>query len=294
MKQENWDDLRIAWQLIQSGTLTRTGKVLRMNHSTVLRHINRLETALDCKLFIRHQRGYQLTDAGILLSKEMPAIEQSINRLINQLEDIEKSDLGKLRITTLTGHSPLLNQAVETFRQEYPKMQIHITATEEAIPVESGSVHISIRVGEEPSEPDVIIKKLIQLKVDYYASTRYIASHGLPQKPEEYNQHLWAIPSGSKQNLYFVKEVMRFLKSSQIIYQSNDFSDLNFAILQGLGIGPMPQYEAKYYPDLKPLNIQFSHDHESVWFVYHRDLKNNSRIKSFYKHLLESLQQHHQ
>lgn len=290
MKQENWDNLRIAWQLAQSGTLTKAGQVLRMNHTTVLRHINQLEAELDCKLFIRHQRGYQLTDAGVLLTKAMPDIEQSVHHLINRLRDSEQSDLGKLRITTLTGHSNLLNKAVETFRQEHPKMQIYVTATEESIPIESGAVHISIRVGNQPTEPDVITKKLMPVKVDYYASSRYIAQHGFPEHIQDYNEHLWALPSGGKQNLYFVKEMMRHLKSDQVIYQSNYFSDINAVVQQGLAIGPMTEFDAKNNPDLTPLNIQFAQEHESVWFVYHRDLKNNSRIKSFYQHLTASLE----
>jgi len=292
MQQENWDDIRIAWQLAQSGTLTKAGKVLKMNHTTVLRRINHLEAALDTKLFIRHQRGYQLTDAGVLLAKEMPAIEESVSRLINHIKDVEQSDLGKLRITTLTGHSQLLNQAVETFREEYPKMQVFITATEDAIAVESGAVHISIRIGKEPKEPDIIIKKLLPLKIDYYASSSYISRYGLPKTPEEYNQHLWAMPSGGKQNLYFIKEIIRYLKSDQVIYQSNHFSDLHAVVERGLAIGPMTQFEADNYTNLTPLNIQFSGEEEMVWFVYHRDLKNNSRIKSFYQHLVTSLEQY--
>ena len=56
MTQPSWDDFRIAYLLAKSGTLTKAGKLLQMNHATVLRHINRLEEALDTKLFIRHQR----------------------------------------------------------------------------------------------------------------------------------------------------------------------------------------------------------------------------------------------
>lgn len=290
MKNDNWDNLRIAWQLAQSGTLTQAGKVLRMNHTTVLRHINQLEDALDTKLFIRHQRGYQLTDAGRLLANEMPAIEQGVNRLIHQLEDMDQSDLGKLRITTLSGHSLLLNQAVKTFCQEYPNMQILINATEETVPVESGAVHLSIRVGrEQPTEPDIIAKKLMPLKMDYYASTSYVENHGLPESHDEYNHHFWAMPSGTKQNLYFVKDVNKYLKADRVVYQSNLFADLYAVIKQGLAIGPITQFEAHEDSDLKPLNIEFSQSDEYLWFIYHRDLKHNSRIKSFYEHLSRSL-----
>ena len=41
-----WDDFRIAYQLSLLGSLSRTGELLGVNHSTVLRSVNRLEEAL--------------------------------------------------------------------------------------------------------------------------------------------------------------------------------------------------------------------------------------------------------
>jgi DNA-binding transcriptional LysR family regulator len=72
MKKIHWDDYRIALQVAQSGSLSKAAKLLQCNHATVLRHVNRLEDALNIKLFIRHQRGYKLTDAGQILVNELP------------------------------------------------------------------------------------------------------------------------------------------------------------------------------------------------------------------------------
>ena len=38
-----WDDLRVAYQVAESGSLSRAGKQLGINHTTVLRAVNRLE-----------------------------------------------------------------------------------------------------------------------------------------------------------------------------------------------------------------------------------------------------------
>ena len=289
MAQVNWEDFRIAEVLVQSGTLTKAGKALGMSHSTVLRHINRLEATLDTKLFIRHQRGYQLTDAGVLLKQAMPELGESFSRLVNQLENSENNHHGSLRITTVTGHSQLLTEAIATFRAEYPEISIHILSTEDTVPVESGSVHISIRIGQQPQDTDVIVKKLMPLNIDYYASQTYIDQHGLPSDPSQYNQHFWAMPSGMKQNIYFINDVMRHLNKSSIVYQSNDFFDVFSVVKRGLAIGPMVAYAAKSDTNLKPLHIDFTEEDESLWFVYHKDLKTNARIQSFYRHLCESL-----
>jgi len=287
--QTSWDDLRIALQVAESGTLTKAGKMLNMNHTTVLRHVNQLEKSLNIKLFIRHQRGYQLTDAGKLMLTNMPDIRLAIDKLVHELTSVEQSEHGKLRITTLSGHSPLLNDAIEAFHQAYPHTKIQIIATEKTIPIESGITHISIRLGAQPKEPDIIVKKIMNLNVGYYASKKYVEKHGVPKGIQDYNQHLWAMPSGIKQGVPFVKQVLTHLRSERIIYQSNLFSDLHAVISQGMAIGPMAEYEAKQFDNLIPLDINIDQEGEVLWFVYHKDLKANGQIQSFYQFLLDSL-----
>ncbi len=288
--QTNWDDFRIALQVAESGTLTRAGKVLNMNHTTVLRHVNQLEKSLNIKLFIRHQRGYQLTDAGKLMLNSVPKIRQSLDKLVHELTSIEQNEHGKLRITTLSGHSPILNNAIEAFHQAYPKTKIQIIATEKTIAIESGITHISIRLGAQPKEPDIIVKKLMNLNVGYYASESYVEQYGLPLSPKDYNQHLWAMPSGLKQGVPFINQVLMHIRSDKIIYQSNLFSDLHAVISKGMAIGPMAEYEAKNHLHLKRLNIDLDQEGEVLWFVYHKDLKANTQITTFYQFLMDSLQ----
>ncbi|KJZ11538.1 hypothetical protein TW85_17105 [Marinomonas sp. S3726] len=287
--QANWDDFRIALQVAESGTLTKAGRMLNMNHTTVLRHINQLEESLNLKLFIRHQRGYQLTDAGRLMLNSVPSIRQDFDKLVHDLTSVEQGEHGKLRITTLSGHSPLLNNAIESFYREFPNTKIQIIATEKTIPVESGITHISIRIGAQPKEPDIIVKKLMHLNVGYYASEDYIARYNLPKSISDYNQHYWAFPSGLKQSVPFIKQVAMHVKEERIIYQSNLFSDLHSVINKGMAIGPMAEYEAKKYQGLKRLPIELDQDGEVLWFVYHKDLKTNIHIQAFYRHLINSL-----
>lgn len=285
----NWDNFRIAFQVALSGTLTKAGSALNMNHTTVLRHINQLEAALNIKLFIRHQRGYQLTDAGKIMLKQMPVIEARFNHLVNDLSSVEQDEHGNLRITTLNGYAPLLNDAVDKFRKLYPKTRIQMLATEKTIPIESGSTHISIRVGPQPSGPDIIVKKILNLNVDYYAADAYIKQYGLPKTAKEYNDHLWAMPTGEKQGIPFIKAVLNHLRNDQIIYQSNLFSDLHSIVAKGMAIGPMAEHEARPYKNLQPLKLKLDQAEEVLWFVYHKDLKNNAKINAFYQYMSESL-----
>lgn len=289
MSNTQWDDYRIAYTVAKSGTLSKAGRALQMNHSTVLRHINRLEEALDVKLFIRHQRGYQLTDAGELMMREFPSLEEKFNHLEDLLASAEKNISGKLRITTVPDYPHILNPALKNFRQEYPRLRIEMISTDEVISLARGEAHVSIRVGPKPSEADLIVKQLAHMGIQYYASDEYIAEHGKPESPEDFNRHLWALPSADKRRIPFVKQILAHIDEGQIIYQSNNFPDLLGVVTEGMAIGPIANYKAADIPSLKAIDFMVDLSGEGLWFVYHKDLKNSARIQALYKFLTQSM-----
>jgi len=289
MSQASWDDFRISYQVAESGTLTKAGKVLNMNHATVLRHVNRLEEVLDTKLFIRHQRGYQLTDAGELVVKELPDIQKSFSRLENLMASAEKNISGNLRITTLSDFSPILNPALKAFRQAYPKLRIQIIATDDIIPLATGAAHVSLRAGAQPNESDLIVKRLNAPEINYYAADSYIKEYGLPRNESEFNQHLWALPSNEKRKIPFIKQVLDHIDEEQIIYQSNHFPDIHSAVIEGMAIGPIGIHHTLKQDHLHKLDIKLDLSIEGLWFVYHKDLKNSARIQALYEFLEKSL-----
>ena len=291
MNNIQWDDYRFAYQVAQSGSLSKAARQLQCNHATVLRHINRLEQDLNVKLFIRHQRGYRLTDAGHIMVKEMPSVYAEFNRLHSLLESVEQDISGVLRITTLAEYSSLLNPALMQFRVAHPKLRIQLLSTEEIISLASGSAHVSIKIGPKPKAPDLIARKIMKIEMAYYAADSYVSQHGLPKNPHEFNQHLWVMPSAEKQHIPQVKQVMQFIDMEQLVYQSNNFFDLQRAIALGMGIGLMSVLDAESYPGLQRLEFKelANLKMDTLWFVYHRDLKNNEKVKTLYQYLLKNL-----
>ena len=289
MKTINWDDFRIAVEVARSGTLTEAGKRLQMNHTTVQRHINQLELALNVKLFIRHQRGYQLTDAGNILLEEVPKIDNKFKSLINQLGNIDENPHGHLRITTLSDYSSILNPAIRKFRDSFPNIRIEIFATEDVIPLDAGTVHVSLRAGSQPSAPDIIVKKIMPLNIAYYASKTYVDRYGLPKSKSEFSDHMWAMPSSDTHHVPFIKKVLQEISPQNIVYQSNNFPDIREAVIDGMAIGSMAEHQTKNVSNLVKVLVELDEREEMLWFIYHRDLKSNKRIKALYQFLTESI-----
>ena len=66
LMQNYWDDLRSFLAIARHGSLQGAARALAVNHSTMFRRLNALESRLGVRLFDRAPRGYTLTPAGEL------------------------------------------------------------------------------------------------------------------------------------------------------------------------------------------------------------------------------------
>lgn len=289
MKDISWDDYKIAYQVALDGSLSQAGKSLRINHATVLRRVNQLEQALELKLFIRHQRGYKLTDAGYVLMDEMPELIANFARVENRLHNVEKEITGELRLTTVSSYTPVLTPLLHAFRDNYPAIRIKLLSSDDIIPLDSGIAHVSLRVGPCPNGVDLIVKKLTKLETSYYAQQSYVEKFGLPENLAQLNEHFWALPTADKYRLPFIHYVVDKIDKDRIVFQSNQFTDVHQAVISGMAIGPVGDHQAALHPSLVKVNLDLPEAEEAMWFVYHKDLKHNSRISCFYDFLKNKL-----
>ncbi len=120
------------------GCLRKAGQSLSINHATVLRRINQLEEKLELTLSLRHQRGYQLTDAGCILLDEFPQLQSSFTQLESRLSNVENQISGELRITTVNSFSAKLTTLLSGFYESFPRIRLKIIVTDKIIALESG------------------------------------------------------------------------------------------------------------------------------------------------------------
>ena len=79
------------------------------------------------------------------------------------------------------------------------------------------------------------------------------------------------------------------IDKDKIIFQSSHFPDVNQAVIEGMGIGPFTVFQANQITNLVKVPIDLPQYQESMWFVYHKDLKHSARIQCFYECLSEHL-----
>jgi DNA-binding transcriptional LysR family regulator len=99
----NWDDLRFFLELSRLKRLSLTGRKLGVDHTTVARRVEQLESSLCCRLFESTADGYVLTEAGRRLLSHAETIESAIGFLREEAlgEGVRVS--GTVRIGTPEG-----------------------------------------------------------------------------------------------------------------------------------------------------------------------------------------------
>ncbi|MEC7548279.1 MAG: LysR family transcriptional regulator [Thalassolituus sp.] len=292
-KNIRWDDLRVAYLVASHGSLSRAGEALGITHSTAQRSVGRLEKALGTRLFIRHQRGYQLTDNGRILAERMRPLAAEMQRLCNTLSTSEQTPSGTLRISTVSDFSPFFAPLLHEFRREYPQIRVQIVATDDVLSLAEGGVHAAVRIGAEPEEPDLVARKLLPVGLSFFASQEYADQFGLPQTMAEINHHQWVMPTGDKTKIPAIRQLIEQVSPEQVAFQSNSFNDIEAAVRAGMGIGPMSvmtlEPPASGKQALIEVNLKLVSEPSQMWLVYHKDMRQSARVRALQEFMLRRI-----
>ena len=115
----DWNDLRHFLAVAREGSTLAAAKVLRVNQSTVHRHVSALERDLECKLVERHPTGYRLTDLGKELRAYAERMDESAAALERHVASSAKGMTGCIRVTcsTAVGHRLMKSGLVDRFTE---------------------------------------------------------------------------------------------------------------------------------------------------------------------------------
>ena len=176
----DWDKLRIFHAVADAGSLTHAGDTLHLSQSAVSRQIRALEESLDTTLFRRHARGLLLTEQGELLFDATRTMTKRLEATAARIRDSEDEVFGELRVTTTTGFGTLwLAPRLPRLFERYPNLKIDLMLEERILDLSMREADVAIRL-KEPSQADLIRRRLMEVHIRLYASRSYVEKHGLP------------------------------------------------------------------------------------------------------------------
>ncbi|MEM7619177.1 MAG: LysR family transcriptional regulator [Pseudomonadota bacterium] len=289
----DWDKLRIFHAAAEAGSFTHAGDALDMSQSAVSRQVSSLEKELNIILFHRHARGLILTEQGELLFRTAHDVFTKLESVETRLADSKTKPSGDLRVTTTLGlGSHWLTPRLLEFTDLYPdiNLQLLLNDTELDIAMREADVAIWLR---EPTQNDLVRRKLFTVHLHVYASISYIKRHGTPKTLEDLVNHKYVtfggnIPTPIK-DLNWLEDVNRkFEGQKHAALSINSIYGIRRAVKSGIGLGVLPDYLVEEDNDIVPVLQNADVPQFNTYFVYPEELRNLNRINIFRDFLLKN------
>lgn len=172
----DWDDLKVFLAVARGESLSRAGRVLKLDAATVGRRIARLEDALGARLFTRSPQGYGLTDEGGRLVAHAEAIEGEMARAAEALAGPAEGISGQIRIGAPDGAANyLLPQVVARIVAANPGLEVQIVALPRVFSLTRREADMVIAVSK-PEQGRVIATRITDYRLSLAASDAYLAA----------------------------------------------------------------------------------------------------------------------
>jgi DNA-binding transcriptional LysR family regulator len=292
----DWDKLKVFHAAAEAGSFTHAGEQLGLSQSAVSRQVSALEQALSVALVHRHARGLILTEQGELLYRTAHDVFMKLESARAKLTDSRERPNGDLKVTTTVGlGTHWLTPKLGEFIDLYPDIHISLITTDEELDLAMREADVAIRL-RQPTQPDLIQRKLFSVHFHAYASPEYIKRFGTPRDTSELDNHRLLQLGGSNiptflQNRNWLLEVGREDKSARTpMLVLNNILGLLRACERGVGIALLPDYLIEENHGLVQLLTQTDPLALDAYFVYPEELKSVARVQVFRDFLVSKAQ----
>jgi DNA-binding transcriptional LysR family regulator len=291
----DWDKLKVFHAAAEAGSFTHAGEQLGLSQSAVSRQVSALEQELNVPLFHRHARGLILTEQGDLLYRTAHDVFMKLEAARTKLTDSREKPNGELRVNTTVGIGVhWLTPRLGEFFDLYPDIRINLITSDEELDLAMREADVAIRL-RQPTQPNLIQRKLFSMHFHAYASPEYLKRSGTPHSLEDLDRHRIMVLGGNAPN--YLQDVHWLTKAGrngkeprEPWFVINNVLGLLRACQRGLGIAMLPDYLVEEDGGL----VQLFGDVDGVafeaYFVYPEELKSVARIQVFRDFLVAKAQ----
>lgn len=241
---DDLNDLYYFVKVVDHGGFTQAGLALGMPKSKLSRRIAALEAQYGVRLLQRSTRHFSVTETGREFYERCIGVlvEAEAAREVMERERSEPQGIVRMSCPTALLEFRVAG-LVAQFMVEYPKVQVHLEATNRRVDVMGERLDLALRVRFPPLEnSDLVMRVLSESRQRLVACPALLKGRELPEHPGDLDgmpsldwgpprNHVWQLvgPEG-------VEAEVRHLPR----YITDDMSALRRAALHGVGIVQLP------------------------------------------------------
>lgn len=273
----SWDDVGLMAAIADFGSLRQAAVALKMNASTLVRHIDRLEDSLGTTLVERLPNGFELNETGQAIADIGRDMQRHFFRL-QAVTGIDQQARGEVKVAVTEGLGTFwLAPRLPELAASHPEILINLSSSMDVKNLLQNEADISIQF-RKPDNPDVIAVKLCNIHVYPFASLGYLERNGLPSLTEGRQKHAIVLQESEQVTNDVIRDFLRRHKLQEnVTFITNSSISHLYAIERGLGIGGLPTFAMAMGARLVPIDIDFHHSLD-VWISYRREKRKIARI----------------
>ncbi|MBN3811731.1 LysR family transcriptional regulator [Paraburkholderia sp. Ac-20347] len=285
----NWNDLRIFLEVARSGTLGGAARRLKVDHSTISRHIARLEETINSPVFERDYQGLHITAKGREIVQYVEAMEADAVALSDALGGSHQEPSGSVRVGTMEGIASLyLAGEFGRLKKTHPKISVELVTTTHQMHVNQREADIFLSFFP-PDGKALDVVPIGEFPLHLYAAPAYLEAHGTPVDVADLSRHEFASYVSDLIQLDTVRWLDEVVSNPSLSFQSSSMIAQLFAAMSAAGIVMLPSFAKAERFGLVPLLTGRIKVKRTIWMTVHRELQYLPRIKSVTQFLQETI-----
>lgn len=286
----DWNDLKYLLAVAQHGSTVAASRALKVNQSTVQRRLMELERQIGQPLVQREPSGYRLTAFGEALLPQAQRVEQAVLVLTRQLEASAREVTGVVRVTC---PEPLIyrftnSTLLSRFYVRYPRIKIEFVLSDKYLDMSKGEVDVALRSGDTDDKA-LVGRKIGDSLWAVYASPKYLARKGQPQRVDDLHVHDWVGFDESMVNHRTAQWLKQVAPSAPVLARSNSVLGLVYSAKSGIGLAPLPTALGDAEPDLVRVLGPIPELTRSWRILTTPALRKTPRVAAFFDFMVEEI-----
>ena len=280
---------RIFYVVAKNKNMSKASEELHISQPAISQSIKKLEDQLGGALFLRSNKGMELTEEGKMFYEYVKGALELINNAENEFTSFKDLSKGEIKIgcsTTLT--KLILIDVLKEFHKDYPNININITndLTSNLInDLKLGKLDFVIFNESNIKETNLNLEKIKELKQGFIYNPEYFKDN--VNTFEELNNYpliLQRKESNSRKLLDSItdKYNVKLIPKMEVVSQElvTEFTNI------GLGIGySIIDLAIRNYPGLKELNINKNIPKINIYLATNKYVSLTFASKTFIKYL---------
>ena len=278
-QKADWDDLRVFYYVVKTGSLTAAAAMLGLSQPTVTRRLDELEVRLGAQLLIRGPGRAAMTEAGEAVYDRVLTMERSAAAIERLIVDQDRRPEGRVGLSAPDGvASYFLAPRVSEFQRENPKILLSLNSGLWPDAPLRAMTDISLQFTEDHSS-DMIVAEVATIHYVMVASRQYLDLYGEPRSLADIALTRYVHHSAQKhQPGTWDSKTASVLELIDPSLETNSSAAMLMAIKYGGGAGPLPTAVLRLEPDLVVLDAPPVAS-PKLWMTYHLDVARSARIR---------------